>query len=107
MTSTTDAEARARIRGFFPPITLVLVSVPLILRLIPPNRWYGIRVREAGASDTAWYLINQLGGLAMIIAGVIWLVAATYAPTRHVKAIGTVAVLLTVFLMFWSQGWTF
>jgi uncharacterized membrane protein len=104
---TGDDEARARIRVFFPPITLILVSIPLVLNMIPPNRMYGVRVRDAGASDAAWYLVNRLGGLAMIVAGIIWFVAAIYAPRRYVSAIGTAVVLLTVVLLFVSQGWSF
>ena len=48
-TTTSDAEARARIRQFFPPITIILVSVPLILEMIPRNGFYGVRTRETMA----------------------------------------------------------
>jgi hypothetical protein len=49
MITTEDAEARARIRLFFPPATIALICVPFVFGLIPRNRWYGVRVRDAMA----------------------------------------------------------
>ena len=56
-----NAAARARLRLFFPPITMILVSIPLILNLIPRNSIYGFRTHEAMASDAAWYPANRIG----------------------------------------------
>jgi len=103
---TSDAEFRSRIRLFFAPITVILVSLPLLFNLIPPNRWYGVRVREAYASDDGWYAVNRTGGLAIVIAGVIWLFAAAYAPRQYVPAIGVLLILSTLALMTVFQGWT-
>jgi uncharacterized membrane protein len=104
---TSDhAEARARLRLFFPPITLILVSIPLILKMVPRNQIYGFRTHEAMASDAAWYPANRLGGIALIGASLIWLAAATYAPRRYVTAIGVAAVLLIIGLLVVSQGWS-
>src|SRR5829696_5994960 len=103
---TTDAELRTRVRLFFPPITIMLVSIPLVLQMIPRNRIYGVRVREAMGSDAAWYAANRIGGIALIAASMIWLLAAIYAPARYVTAIGMAAVLLTVAFLFVSQGWS-
>jgi uncharacterized membrane protein len=101
-----DAEARARIRLFFPPITILLVCLPLLFNLIPRNRWYGVRVREAMASDAAWYAVNRLGGMALIAACLIWLAAAAYAPRQYVKPIGVGAILLTLAILVVTQRWT-
>jgi len=104
--TTDEAVERARIRSFLPPLTIILVCVPLLFDLIPRNPWYGVRVREALASDPAWYAANRLGGVAIIGACAIWLAAAVYAPRRYVKPIGVVAVLLTLALLVVTQGWT-
>ena len=104
--TTADAEARARIRLFFPPITIILVCLPLLFDLIPRNRWYGVRVREAMASEAAWYAVNRLGGMALMSACLIWLAAAIYAPRQYVKPIGVGAVLLTLAILVVTQGWT-
>ncbi len=43
-------------------VVSILLSIPLILRRIPRNRYYGIRVRKAFVSDRNWYEINAYGG---------------------------------------------
>jgi uncharacterized membrane protein len=103
---TTDQEARARIRGFFAPITIILICIPLVLNLIPRNGLYGVRTRETMASDAAWYAGNRIGGIALIAASAIWLVAARYAPRRYVAAIGVATVLVAVALLFVVQRWS-
>jgi hypothetical protein len=104
--TTADEEARERIRLFFPPITIMLVCLPLLFGLIPRNRWYGVRVREAMTSDAAWYAVNRTGALALIGACLVWVAAATYAPRKYVKAIGVAAVLLTLLMLAATQRWT-
>lgn len=47
----------------------VLVSIPLVLRKVPRNHWYGIRVRKAFVSDDNWYAINAVGGWLFILFG--------------------------------------
>jgi hypothetical protein len=106
MMSVSDAEARARIRLFFPPLTIILVCLPLVFGLIPRNGWYGIRIREAMDSNVAWYAVNRLGAIALIGACLVWIGAAAYMPGRYVKPIGIVAVVLTLALLVLIQGWT-
>jgi hypothetical protein len=104
--NTADAEARAQIRQFMPPLTIIVISLPLVLGLIPRNGFYGIRVREAFASDANWYAINRLGSIALIGACLVWMAAAAYAPRRFVKPVGIAAVVLTLAALALTQGWT-
>ena len=43
-------------------LLLTAFSVPLVLRRVPMNRAYGIRIPEAFSSDARWYDINAYGG---------------------------------------------
>lgn len=59
---------------------MVAVSVPLIVRMVPMNRWYGVRTRKAFASEDNWYELNAYGGKLLaayggllVLAGVIGL----------------------------------
>jgi hypothetical protein len=104
--NTADAEARAQIRQFMPPLMIMFVSIPLMLGWIPRNGFYGIRVREAFASDASWYAINRLGSIALVGASLVWLAAAAYAPRPFVKPIGITAMLLAFAALVLSQGWT-
>jgi hypothetical protein len=106
MMTTNEANTRTRIRLVLAPITIILICLPLLFDLIPRNGWYGIRVREAYASDAAWYAINRAGGVWLIVTCLIWIVVAVYAPAKYVTAIGTGLILLTVALMTIVEGWT-
>jgi len=37
-----------------PAVLIALLSVPLILGLVPPNRFYGVRTRKTLAGDQIW-----------------------------------------------------
>jgi hypothetical protein len=104
--NTADPEARAQVRQFMAPLTIILVSIPLVLGLIPRNGFYGIRVREEFASDASWYAVNRLGSIGIVGACLIWMAAAAYAPRPLVKPIGIGAVLLTLAVLILTQGWT-
>jgi uncharacterized membrane protein len=84
------------------PIIIIAVSIPLILRMIPRNGWYGFRVPKTLASDQVWYPANQAAGIALLLAGCIWLAAAFGAvPPRYVTLVGMSAIggaLLVSFL---------
>ena len=82
---------------------MILLCIPLVLQMFT-HRLYGVRVREAMGSEVGWYAVNRIGGLALIAASVIWLVAAVYAPPRYVRAIGVASLLLTVVLLFVVMG---
>ena len=47
------------------------VSIPLILRRIPMNGFYGVRIPKSFVSDDNWYAINAYGGRFLAIAGAI------------------------------------
>lgn len=49
-------------------LLILALSIPLILRRIPPNAVYGIRTRASFASESDWYRINQIGGRYLSIA---------------------------------------
>ena len=103
---TEDAEARARIRSFLPPITMMVLSIPLLLNVLPRNWMYGVRTRETMASDAAWVAGNRLGAITLIAASAIWILAAIYLPRPYVKPVGIAAVLLAFAVLFVTQGWS-
>jgi hypothetical protein len=50
-----------------------LLSLPLVLRKIPMNRIYGIRVPLAFVSERNWYAINAYGGKWLFAVGLLLL----------------------------------
>lgn len=52
-------------------LLLAAFSLPLVLRRIPMNRAYGIRVPEAFTSEERWYDINAFGGRLFLVYGLL------------------------------------
>jgi hypothetical protein len=67
-----DHEAeRVRARLIASCVLLVIISVPLILRLVPPNGMYGFRTGASRATPAIWYQINAFSGWALSIAAIV------------------------------------
>ena len=45
-----------------------LVSIPLILRRVPPNSLYGFRTPRTLADRNLWFRVNHFAGWALLIA---------------------------------------
>jgi hypothetical protein len=52
-----------------PSVLLVLLSIPLILRRIPPNPLYGLRVPATYKDEQVWYDANAASGRDFAIFG--------------------------------------
>jgi hypothetical protein len=55
---------------------LALISLPLILRLVGPNAWYGFRVKATLDNADLWYDANAYAGWRLLVAGVCTVVSA-------------------------------
>jgi hypothetical protein len=42
---------------------------PLMRRKVPPNRWYGIRLRSTLADERLWYAVNARSGRDLLVVG--------------------------------------
>jgi SdpI/YfhL protein family len=49
----------------------VIISIPLILKVVPPNGIYGFRIPATQASRAIWYPANAFMGWALSIAAVV------------------------------------
>ena len=49
---------------------IALVSIPLILKVVPPNHFYGFRTPSTLSNRTLWYRANVFAGWALLIAAV-------------------------------------
>lgn len=87
----------------FVGVLLAVLGVPLMLARVPPNRWYGFRVRRTLSDPSVWYAANRYAGGWMLAAGVACIVVAAagyFAPVGFVPyaitcggvAVGSVAV---------------
>jgi uncharacterized protein with PQ loop repeat len=78
-------------------------SVPLVLRMVPMNPVYGIRLPKAMKSNSHWYDINAYGGKLFLAYGlfltIFGITAHGYAPppTSIWTAVFIVGPLLVIF----------
>ena len=50
---------------------IILLCVPMILEMVPPNNWYGFRTRRTLSDPNVWYPANRIAGQYFAVAGVL------------------------------------
>lgn len=55
---------------------MILVAIPLALRRVPPNRWYGLRIPATFADRQVWYEANARMGRDLAWLGAVLLAVA-------------------------------
>jgi len=68
-------------------LVFAIVALPLMLRRVPMNHAYGIRVADAFRSHAVWYDVNAYGGRLLFVCGLglttFGLFASRFAPSAH------------------------
>jgi uncharacterized membrane protein len=82
------------------PIVIVAVAIPMIVGMIPRNRFYGFRTPRTLASDQVWYPANRFAGKAMTIAALGWAILPLVVPQDYVTPVGIVFLVLAVIASF-------
>jgi hypothetical protein len=59
---------------------LIILSIPMILRWVPPNRLYGFRVLAALSDRLVWYDANALAGRHMLVLGAVMVMLEFVIP---------------------------
>ncbi|HEV7920916.1 MAG TPA: SdpI family protein [Thermoanaerobaculia bacterium] len=78
---------------------LVAFSIPLVLRKVPPNRWYGIRIAATFADEVVWYEANAASGRDMLILGILQVALGLVAPLAF-----NIIVLIAGSMLFTTVG---
>lgn len=56
--------------GLWLPLALIVVSIPLVMGVVPPNWIYGLRTAKTMSNPQIWYEANRHAGANLIVAGV-------------------------------------
>jgi hypothetical protein len=84
-------------------VLLILFAVPLWMRMVPPNRFYGVRTRATLSDQQQWYAVNARAGFDLLASGIVLFVGiliieragATWPPEfRNLASAGLLIVLL-------------
>jgi uncharacterized membrane protein len=85
-------------------VLLILFALPLWMRMVPPNRLYGVRTRATRGDEERWYSVNAASGFDLLVSGVVPLagiliidrVGATWPPEFRALASAVLLILLLV-----------
>lgn len=62
---------------FLPAAVLLVASLPLVLGVVPRNRWYGVRTRLTLSREDLWLTVNRWAGVGLSLS------AAGYLAYAH------------------------
>ena len=93
-------------------LLLSAIAVPLIQRRIPPNPWYGFRVRQTLENREVWYAANAHAGVRLFWAGVAIIIAsaALYVVpglSEDVYAWGCTGVMAAALFVGLGSSWRY
>jgi hypothetical protein len=89
-------------------LVLVLIAIPLYLEKIPPNVWYGFRVRKTLENPKIWYAVNKYSSVWFMAAGIaLILVALGLALIPGINLDVYSLTCLAVFTIVFGAGMTF
>lgn len=77
-------------------LLLIVLSVPLVLRWVPPNRLYGLRLRVTRQDPWVWYEANAATGRDYIVIGALLVIGAFLPADPTVRLIALIGGVLLV-----------
>ena len=63
-------------------LVILLICVPMILQLVPPNSFYGFHTPRTMADPAIWYRANLFAGWALAIAAAVGAASLWLAPVE-------------------------
>jgi uncharacterized membrane protein len=74
---------------------IFLLGIPLVFKLVPPNRIYGFRTRTTLSQPDLWYRVNVFTGYALMLAAAVTALIISCVPqVSELQAAAILVVLL-------------
>ena len=70
-----------------------ITALPLALRWVPPNRFYGFKTKFTLSDPAVWYAANAFTGRAMVAASIVSAAIIAYGP-RYGTGWSAIAVVM-------------
>jgi uncharacterized membrane protein len=51
-------------------VLIAIAGIPLILKLVPRNEYFGVLTEKALSAEDIWYEVNRFGGWALVVSAV-------------------------------------
>lgn len=89
-----------------PSAICFILAIPLMLGLVPRNRYYGVRTFRTLSEGKIWYRTNRIAGTAMMLTSTIYVVVAMVAPYHRAASdnLGTWGIHLAAFIVPLALG---
>jgi len=93
-------------------VLMVAIAVPLIQKRIPPNPWYGFRVRQTLDNSNVWYPVNAYAGKCLFRSGIatsVGAIALYLVPGLNLDfyALGCLCVTFVALAISIVQSWRY
>ena len=92
-------------RNVITALLLIGLAMPMLLKKVPRNSFYGFRTGYTVSSDEVWYRANQIAGIALAAVGLFWLLLVFVPPTAAIYSwislIRRSALAIGVAVAFW------
>jgi uncharacterized membrane protein len=82
-----------------------LLCLPLVLKLVPPNRFYGFRTRRTISTPDIWYRANIFSGYALMIAVAVTALIVSCVPDFSAETSAAIFVALVLAAAAASYGY--
>ena len=63
-------DLRLALAAYVLPGVAIVFSIPMMLGVVPPNRFYGYRTRKTLSSEAVWYRANRAAGWSLFLCGI-------------------------------------
>ncbi|HYT97746.1 MAG TPA: SdpI family protein [Casimicrobiaceae bacterium] len=79
-----------------------VIAIPLILRRVPPNSFYGFRTPRTLADRDLWFRVNHFAGWALLIASIASAILLMLGPPppNALLFVGPLGLALVVSLVY-------
>jgi len=75
---------------------IFVLCLPLVFKLVPPNRIYGFRTPKTLSSPDIWYRANVFAGYALMLAAVVTALIISCVPQVSELSVAVVLVVLVL-----------
>jgi uncharacterized membrane protein len=77
----------------------VIYGIPFILKLVPPNKFFGFKMKSVLPDTDAWYFANRVFGVCCAAAGVLLGIVSLVLPSvaaEFTRQVRTLVILLFI-----------
>ena len=83
-------------------LLLIGLAIPMMLRRVKPNHWYGFRTPKTLSDDDIWYASNAYSGKLLLIISLVHTVASFvlyFVPALQANLDAYASVILVILLI--------